>query len=131
MRSHPFEPVDLQKLCNDVLIDLEFAIEDAAARIELKPLPFIEADASQLRQLLQNLIGNAIKFRRPDVPVTVCIEPDDTPTTKQDAEFTFLIRDNGIGFDEKHRDRIFGIFQRLHAKHAYSGSGIGVALCLT
>jgi PAS domain S-box-containing protein len=129
MRSHPFEPVDLQKLCSDVLIDLEFAIEDAAARVELKPLPVIDADASQLRQLLQNLIGNAIKFRRPDVPVTVCIEPDATQTTREDDNVTFLVRDNGIGFDEKHSDRIFGIFQRLHAKHAYSGSGIGLAIC--
>ncbi|MFT5241957.1 MAG: PAS domain S-box-containing protein [Candidatus Promineifilaceae bacterium] len=126
IRSNPFEPVDLQKLCSDVLIDLEFAIEDAAARVELKPLPVIDADASQLRQLLQNLIGNAIKFRRPDVPVTVCIEPD---TTREDDNVTFLVSDNGIGFDEKHSDRIFGIFQRLHAKHAYSGSGIGLAIC--
>ena len=131
-KAQPFQPVDLNQIAQDVLTDLETRIRQTGGTVEVKPLPTLEADPLQMRQLLQNLIGNALKFHRPDVPpvVTITSEPlapaDDEPTSPMCC---LRVADNGIGFDEKYLDRIFTPFQRLHGKNEFEGTGMGLALC--
>jgi two-component system, chemotaxis family, sensor kinase Cph1 len=84
----------------------------------------VPADGNQLVQLFQNLIGNAIKYRNPDQPPRIKIT-----TREQEAEWEFLVGDNGVGFDPQHAQRIFQIFQRLHTSREYPGTGIGLAIC--
>lgn len=112
---------------NDVLAatlkDLEVTIAEAGARVTADPLPTVWVDGRQLGQLLQNLIGNAIKFRRPDVPPHVHVTAE-----RDDGGWRFSVRDNGIGIDAKYAERVFGIFQRLHGGSEYAGSGIGLAV---
>jgi PAS domain S-box-containing protein len=127
-KGRPFEPVDMNEIAHGVLSDLELAIRESGAQVELAPLPEVEADPMQMRQLLQNLLGNALKFRRPDAPLKVAVsaqqvDNDGAPWCR------FTVRDNGIGFDDKHAERIFQIFQRLHSRRAFEGTGIGLALC--
>ena len=117
------ETVDCARIVEHVRADLRVAIEEADARLEVGPLPVLLGDPTQLRQVFQNLIGNAIKFRgeRPPV-VRVCAE-------RQGAEYLFTVADNGIGIDPQYAERIFVVFQRLHTREAYPGTGIGLALC--
>ena len=129
-KAHPFEPVNLAEIAGEVVNDLEGRIELVKGRVELGALPVIDAEALQIRQVLQNLIGNALKFRRPDEPPVVKVEAQiistsDTPTKKL-CQLT--ISDNGIGFDEKYLDRIFNVFQRLHTRNEYEGTGMGLAI---
>lgn len=120
-----FAPTDLSGVARDVLADLETAVADAGARIEIGSLPVIDADALQIRQLFQNLLGNAIKYRRPDVPSHVTLSAE-----RPDAQYCIItVADNGIGFHQDHADRIFGMFERLHGRGQYDGSGIGLAIC--
>ncbi|MBI3546612.1 MAG: hypothetical protein HY081_08490 [Gammaproteobacteria bacterium] len=133
-RAQAFATVDLNQVAQEVITDLEIRIHDTQARVEIKPLPIIEAEALQLRQLLQNLIGNALKFRRPGIvpEIRVSAHPVNVTTPADGAEnkrYEIIVEDNGIGFDEKYLDRIFGIFQRLHGRHEYEGSGVGLAIC--
>ncbi len=136
-RAQPFEPCDLNKILAEVLSDLEVAIEAQQARVEAQPLPTIDADPLQLRQLFQNLISNALKFRRPDEPPRVEITSRlfdlvDTviPGAKPgDRACEITIRDHGIGFEQKFADQIFVVFQRLHSRTEYEGTGIGLAVC--
>ena len=135
-RSAPSQPVDLALVATDVIHDLEIGIEECGATVQIGSLPTIAADATQMRQLLQNLIGNALKFRRPDVPPRISIEATSFETgteaglpREQGPTCRLEIRDNGIGFDEKYLDRIFTVFQRLHGRAEYGGSGIGLAVC--
>jgi signal transduction histidine kinase len=135
-RSAPSQPVDLTVVATDVVHDLEIGIEECGATVQIGSLPTIEADATQMRQLLQNLIGNALKFRRLDVASRISIEATSFETGTQAGLPRELgptcrleIRDNGIGFDEKYLDRIFTVFQRLHGRAEYGGSGIGLAVC--
>jgi signal transduction histidine kinase len=123
-QGRPFVAVDLGEIVDQVLVDLELSVEDTGARVSIGPLPSIEADPVQMRQLLQNLIGNALKFRRDGVvpELTVSAKLDDHV-----AELT--VQDNGIGFDEQYATRIFRAFERLHGARAYAGTGIGLALC--
>lgn len=123
-RAQPFTLCNLDVLVREVLSDLEFRLERTGGQVEVGPLPEIEADASQLRQLFQNLIGNALKFHRPGVaPVVKVSAQIDT------ASCVISVTDNGIGFDEKYLDRIFVIFQRLHGRGEYEGNGVGLAVC--
>jgi PAS domain S-box-containing protein len=123
-RAQPFVPTDLARVAREVLSDLETRIEQTGGRVELGALPVIEADATQMRQLLQNLIANALKFHRPDAPPVVKV------SCERDGDFVrLLVADNGIGFDEKYLDRIFTIFQRLHGREEYEGTGVGLAVC--
>jgi signal transduction histidine kinase len=129
-KAQPFVPVDLGVVVREVLSDLEVRIEQTKGQVEVRALPVIEADPIQMRQLFQNLIGNALKFHRPDVPpaVRVYAEPlsgvgDGAPRCR------IAVEDNGTGFDEKFRDRLFNIFQRLHTRAEYEGTGIGLAVC--
>ena len=135
-KAQPFVCVDLKQIAAEVLIDLESAIERCGASVELGDLPEIDADPMQMRQLLQNLIGNALKFHKPGVPPHVRIYGQAlSPATGESegdstiASCQILVQDNGIGFDEKYLDRIFNVFQRLHGRNTYEGTGIGLAVC--
>lgn len=129
-KAREFTKVDLNIVAKEVLEDLETRIDQTKATIELDNLPSIKADPMQMRQLLQNLIANALKFHKPNVPPVVKIKAvtEISQTTK--IKYTKLsIEDNGVGFDEKYLDRIFAVFQRLHARDSYGGTGIGLAVC--
>jgi light-regulated signal transduction histidine kinase (bacteriophytochrome) len=122
-RGKPFVPVDMQEIFTTVTRNLQMAIEERAAVVTCADLPVVNGDNTQLLQLLQNLIGNGIKYceaRSPRVHLDV---------TYGDNEWLFSVRDNGIGLDPKFSDRIFLIFQRLHTREEYSGTGIGLAIC--
>ena len=132
------KPVDLNQLVNGVLSDLETVIEERQADVSAEPLPTLAGDASQLRQLFQNLIGNALKFSKPADPPTVRIRARpvvgrdaDVPVSAGDANRAFYVievTDNGIGFEPQHAERIFQVFQRLHSRNNYEGTGIGLAI---
>jgi signal transduction histidine kinase len=130
-KAQPFEGVELDTIFTEVVSDLQIAIEEAEGRVDLGPLPIIQADATQMRQLFQNLLSNSLKFRKKGVPpiirveAKVCERPSDTGQMQEYCEI--VLRDNGIGFENKYADRIFAIFQRLHGKGEYEGTGIGLA----
>ena len=136
-RAQPFAPCNLGKIVADVLSDLEVSIEDKHARIDLAPLPVIDADPLQMRQLFQNLLTNALKFQKPgESPVvTIACEMsiaagNEIPGAARGSEICRIsIRDNGIGFEQKFADQIFIVFQRLHTRQEYEGTGIGLAVC--
>jgi PAS domain S-box-containing protein len=123
--SEPFAATDLAAIAREVVTDLETAIADAGGRIAVAELPVIDADALQMRRLLQNLLGNALKFRRKDVPVVV----DLGASSSGDGTCTITVSDNGIGFKTEHAEKIFRLFERLHARAQYDGSGMGLAIC--
>ena len=123
-KARAFEVADLNQVLQEVLSDLELRIEHTHAKIEVGTLPVIHADLSQMRQLFQNLIANALKFHHKDIPPVIKI----TGEVKSQV-CVLTVQDNGIGFDEKYTDRIFTIFQRLHGKHEYEGTGVGLAVC--
>ncbi len=127
MRVLPSDKVDLNIIAKEVLGDIETRIEETNGKIEIDPLPVVWADATHMRQLFQNLIGNALKFHQPGIAPIVKIEL--SPVKKKDTMYTITFKDNGIGFDEKYVDRIFSVFQRLHGKDEYEGTGIGLAVC--
>jgi PAS domain S-box-containing protein len=123
-RGQSLQAVELERVLDEVLLDMEAGIEQAACRIERQPLPAVLGDASQLRQVIQNLLSNALKFQAPGNSPLIRIYAE--PATGGGS--TLCIADNGIGFDEKYLDRIFNPFQRLHGREAYSGTGIGLAI---
>jgi signal transduction histidine kinase len=127
-KANPFVRVQLAVIARDVLEDLESRIEQVNGRVEVGELPEIEADSLQMRQLLQNLIGNALKFRRPEEPPVVKVAARIFPTAAGLEICELTISDNGIGFDEKYLDRIFNVFQRLHSRSEYEGTGMGLAI---
>ena len=135
-QGRPFAIVDLSELVAGVISDLEPAIDDCGGRIEINALPNVHADPTQMRQLFQNLLVNALKFRKPGVvpEVTVRAIPASDlsmiaipppPTTG----WRITVTDNGIGFDPAYSERIFELFQRLHGRGEYDGTGIGLAVC--
>lgn len=135
-KAQPFEPTDLRAIALDVVGDLETTIEEAGGSVTVGHLPVIDADPLQMRQLFQNLIANALKFRKEDVPPAVSLDSEEFesgPVDDSDHDGVRMarirIRDNGIGFDEKYLDRIFTPFQRLHGRDEYEGTGIGLAVC--
>lgn len=122
-RGKPFQPVDFQKVFNDTLSNLKVKIEETRAKISHGPLPRVMGDGLQMGQLLQNLFGNSLKFkgtRPPEIHFSA---------EQKGKEWVFACRDNGIGIDAKYFDRIFVIFQRLHARSEYEGMGLGLAIC--
>jgi signal transduction histidine kinase len=123
-QGRPFSPVDLAKVVEDVLDDLSEQVTRTGARVEVSGLPTINADPPQMRQLMQNLISNAIKFRREDVAPVVRVE-----SRVESGWVTMTVADNGIGFDPQYSRRIFRVFERLHGRGTYPGTGIGLALC--
>lgn len=136
-RGKDFTEVDLNDVVAAVLEDLEIAIEEADAKVEVGKLPVIQADKSQVEQLILNLISNAIKFRKPDINPLISIssrEPEESELKglhliNQFDWATITIEDNGIGFDQSFAEKIFAPFQRLHGRSSYKGTGIGLAVC--
>ncbi len=131
--------VPLGELVKFVLSDLELLIADTGASINVSPLPTVTGDPTQLRQLFQNLLANAIKFKHantfPIIHVTAQkitaneLPPGVAPAIQADSYHRIDVQDNGIGFDEKYLDRIFQVFQRLHGRSEFEGTGIGLAIC--
>lgn len=122
-RGKPFEPTSMDDTLATALQGLQLAIAEAGAVVTSDPLPTVQADPGQMTQLLQNLIANAIKFRGaepPAVHVGVGIDLD---------VWRFSVRDNGIGIAPEHVERVFQVFQRLHTRSEYEGTGIGLAVC--
>jgi PAS domain S-box-containing protein len=132
-KAEPFIPVDLKNVVQEVLIDLEMSIRGTGGDVEVGDLTSLEADPNQMRQLFQNLIGNALKFHREKPAVKVYGLPLDQAELKERSSgggrYQIFVEDNGIGFDEKYLDRIFVPFQRLHGRGIYEGTGMGLAIC--
>jgi PAS domain S-box-containing protein len=128
LKEKNLQAVSLARVVSDVLSDLEGRVSQTGAGIEVGELPVVEADPLQMHQLFQNLIGNALKFARPDVIPHVRIWAE--PATVGEADgFCIRVADNGIGFDERYKDKIFEIFERLDGSRAYEGTGVGLSLC--
>lgn len=136
-RAQPFTPCDLGRIVNEVVSDLEVRIEQTGGKVEVGELPTIDADPLQMRQLFQNLISNALKFHKPGEPPVVRITSEmvwatdhSLPGAKpREPLVEITIEDNGIGFDPKFAEQVFVVFQRLHTKQEYEGTGIGLAVC--
>jgi len=124
-RTEPFVRVDLTAIVREVIVDLETAIAEAGGRVDVGVLPVVDADPTQMRQLFQNLVGNALKFRRNDEPPVIRLAAAGT----LDGFWSITVADNGIGFKDAQGERIFRMFERLHPRAAYDGSGIGLAIC--
>ncbi len=123
-RGKAFKPTPLAKVVEDAIANLAGAIGDSKATVSVDELPTLPCDSGQLTQVFQNLIGNALKFRRPDTPPVVRVSARQMP-----GGWSIAIADNGIGIDPKYFERIFQMFQRLHGRGEYEGTGIGLALC--
>jgi len=136
--------VVLREVVDQVLATLELPIQETGAQILIGSLPTVQGDASQLRQLFQNLLSNALKFSRvdnqgalmiPQISITAQrvnvqdLPPSVKPLRMAPAYQQIMVADNGVGFEEKYLDRIFQVFQRLHGKGQYGGTGIGLAIC--
>lgn len=128
-KAEPVTRIDINSVIEDVIADLQVHVEETGARVDLGATMEIDADPRGMRQLFQNLIGNAIKYRRDGVPpvITIRVRRGETPGRPEMCEIS--VADNGIGFDEKYKDRIFGVFQRLHGRSEYPGAGMGLAIC--
>jgi signal transduction histidine kinase len=123
-RGNPFTPVDCAEVLAAAEENLEVTIADTGAAITHDPLPMVSADPTQVTQLFQNLLSNAIKFRRMQESPRIHVS-----ATRQDGAWRFSVNDNGIGIAPRYFDRIFVIFQRLHGREEYPGTGIGLAIC--
>jgi PAS domain S-box-containing protein len=123
-RGKEFKPTPLNTVVDDALANLAGSIEESGAAVTVEPLPTLPCDAGQLTQVFQNLIGNALKFRHTERPVTVLVG-----ARRVHGGWCIDVSDNGIGIDAKYFERIFQMFQRLHGREEYAGTGIGLALC--
>ena len=122
-RGKKFRPADCEAVFGRALNNLGAAVEESGASVKHDPLPTVMADETQLDQLFQNLIGNAIKFCDKHAPrVEVKAEP-------RGSEWVFAVSDNGIGIEPRYHNRVFEMFQRLHLREEYAGTGIGLAIC--
>lgn len=121
--DRPRSPTDAGKACDAAVGQLQAAIDESAAVVTRGPLPVIYAEPTRLVQLFQNLIGNAIKYRGQQAPI-VRVE-----ARVESETWVFSVRDNGIGIETQYHERVFGMFQRLHARNEYPGTGIGLAFC--
>ncbi|MFC1523305.1 ATP-binding protein [Thermodesulfobacteriota bacterium] len=129
-QAQPFSQVDLEHVVSDVLDDLEARIDETRGRIELEKLVALEADPLQMRQLLMNLIGNALKYHQPGATPNVRIHSEIIHDKADQHDFCrIVVEDNGIGFPEKDKGIIFEAFQRLHSRKEYEGAGIGLSIC--
>jgi PAS domain S-box-containing protein len=136
-RVQPFVPLDLAHVVRGVLSDLDERLQETGGRVEVGELPTVHADPAQMHRLFQNLIGNSLKFHRPGEPPLVKVfgkiftAPDRSGDgdTQGSVWWQILVQDNGIGFEDIYQERIFEIFQRLHGRTEYEGSGMGLAIC--
>jgi PAS domain S-box-containing protein len=136
-QTRPYVLVDLHATVSEIVADLEAAVQQSGGRVELRSLPTVEADPMQMRQLFQNLIGNALKFAKPELPPAVVIDAEPLAAVPATADppapsfpgWRIRVADNGIGFDQIHERRIFELFQRLHGREQFAGTGIGLAIC--
>jgi signal transduction histidine kinase len=124
--ARPPRQVDLEQVAREVTADLDALLAETHGSVEVGTLPKLQADPLQMRQLMQNLIGNGLKFHRPGQPPIVRV--DGAPTT-HDGDVAFTVTDDGIGFEPVYAERIFRVFERLHPRDVYAGTGIGLALC--
>ena len=122
-RARALVDTNCQEVFNGVLTNLQIAIEEAGAVVTRDPLPVVKADPTQLSQLLQNLLGNALKFRGPEPPRV------HLGSERNGSHWTFRVQDNGIGMEPEYLEKIFVMFQRLHTREEYPGTGIGLAIC--
>ena len=116
--------MDTYVILHSTLGDLSQAIAESGATVTYDQLPSLRAHSTHIHQLFQNLISNAIKYRRPGCPPVVHVSAQ-----KQDGYWTFSVRDNGIGIEPEYKEHVFGLFKRLHTNDEYSGTGIGLAVC--
>jgi light-regulated signal transduction histidine kinase (bacteriophytochrome) len=123
-RERILEPIDCNQVVQDVLSDLTMAVQESSAVINIELLPVVSGYSTEMKQLFQNLISNSLKFRKPGEPPVISIS-----AKPKEEQWQFKITDNGIGIEEKYWERIFIIFQRLHTKNEYDGTGIGLAHC--
>jgi PAS domain S-box-containing protein len=123
-KNEEFELVNLESIVDKSILNLTVSIKENNARITYDALPTIMADPSLITQLFQNLVGNAIKFRAEDEAPEIHVKAEDNGD-----EWIFQVIDNGIGIDSQHKDLIFEVFQRLHEKNEYPGTGIGLSMC--
>lgn len=135
-KARPFVATDLVEVTREVVSDLEARIEQVNGHVEVGELPRVEADPLQVRQLMQNLIGNSLKYHRPDVRPVVSIyghhlsESASQPQGVAAGPYCqIVVEDNGIGFEQQYSEKIFAIFQRLHGRTEYEGTGVGLAVC--
>jgi signal transduction histidine kinase len=135
-RTQAFQPVSLRQVASEVLSDLETQIQRTGGEVMVGDLPTISADPLQMRQLLQNLISNGLKFHRPGTPprvhVSARITQSDLPATLESSlglHCELTVSDNGVGFEQVYADRIFELFQRLHGRDEFEGTGMGLAIC--
>ncbi len=123
-RAKMFDECDTHAIFQDVLQDMETSIANEKAIIEIAQLPLILGDESQLRQVFQNLLSNALKFHEPGKPPSIMVYPEEVTSTS----WVMVVKDDGIGFDQKYADKIFHPFKRLHSRDTYAGTGIGMAI---
>jgi signal transduction histidine kinase len=123
-RGSPFAPLDLHEALGEAVANLQTAISESSAMVTNGELPAVNADPTQLVQVFQNLVGNAIKFRKKDEPLRVHVSAE-----REGSEWVISVKDNGIGIDPQYFNRLFTIFQRLHGKQEYPGTGVGLAIC--
>ena len=117
-------PVPLEEVVDSVLQLLEVAVSDAGATVHVGSLPTIDGDRPQLQQLLQNLLGNALKFRADGRDLEIWVE-----AVLIGSRWLVSVRDTGIGFEQEYAEKIFTVFQRLHGRSSYEGTGVGLAIC--
>lgn len=137
--ANVLEPLDMDALMVEVIDDLEFQVKHERAVVRVGKLPIIRGDRMQIKRLFQNLLSNAIKFHKPGIDPVISIEGKKIESAEMGEEYgialsgndyvCFHVKDNGIGFDEKYTDKIFHIFQRLHGRSEYEGTGIGLSIC--
>ncbi len=130
--ARPFEDIDLGEMVETVLSDLSVQLSETGGQVQASDLPVVRADRTQMEQLFRNLIGNALKFRRPDTPPRVSVRGEAASGSLPDVPgpaSTIRVADNGIGFEPSQGETLFAPFKRLHARHTYEGSGIGLAVC--
>ncbi len=135
--TEPSVRIDLNQLFTEVKADLELKVDESSAVIDIQNLPKIEGYPSQLRQLFNNLLSNAIKFKKHDQPPFIAVSSEELTTEQKLSQhlksnktyYLVTVTDTGIGFEQEYAKKIFQIFQRLHGKAEYPGSGIGLAIC--
>ena len=121
--------IDLNDIAEEVILDMDLFLRKESAVVTLKALPSVHADYGQMYQLLKNLISNALKFHKPGEVPTICIYSRQTVLDEKTGGWEVIVEDHGIGFEEKESGKIFKLFERLHSKDRFEGTGIGLSIC--